>query len=141
VQIDGEAFIDGGVVDNVPVGRAMAEGARRIFVLLCGPMHYTPQHSRRPAEAVLTAFFIAVHARFTRELQHLPPGVEIVVFTVDSQPVSRYDDFSGTEALMAAGRANAEAVLDFWQAGGVGDTTEAPAPEPEDAGADEPAAV
>lgn len=122
VTVDGERFIDGGVVDNVPVGRAIAEGAERIFVLLCGPRHYTPQPSRRPIEALLAAFFIAVHARFVRELQQLPAGVEVVVFTVDTEPVSRYDDFSGTHALIAAGRANAETVLDFWLRGGLGDT-------------------
>lgn len=121
VEIDGETFIDGGVTDNVPIGRAIAGGARRVFVLLCGPMHYTPQPARRPIEAVLTAFFIAVHTRFARELRHLAPGVEVVVFTVDNDPISRYDDFSGTEALIAAGRANAEQVLDFWEAGRVGD--------------------
>ena len=118
VAIDGESFIDGGVVDNVPIGRAIALGAQRIFVLLCGPLHYTPHRYRRPVEAVLTAFFIAVHAKFARELAVLPPGIEVVVFSVDSDPVSRYDDFSGTAALIGAGRANAEAVLDFWQAGG-----------------------
>jgi hypothetical protein len=63
-----------------------------------------------------------VHARFARELEHLPDGVEIIVFTVDTEPVSRYDDFSGTEALISAGRANANIVLDFWEAGGIGDT-------------------
>jgi len=122
VEIDGEAFIDGGVVDNVPIGRAIAQGAERIFVLLCGPLHYTPHRYRRPVEAVLTAFFIAVHAKFARELERLPDGVEVVVFTVDSEPVSRYDDFSATDALIAAGRANADIVLDFWERGGVGDT-------------------
>jgi NTE family protein len=121
VEIDAETFIDGGVVDNVPIGRAISEGAERIFVLLCGPMHYTPQRYRRPVEAVLTAFFIAIHSRFVRELAHLPEGVEVIVFTVDSEPVSRYDDFSNTEALIATGRANADMVLDFWQGGGLGD--------------------
>jgi len=113
------------VVDNVPIGRAIEQGARRIFVLLCGPLHYTPAPYRRPIEAVLTGFFIAIHARFARELQALPPGVEVVVLTVDTTPVARYDDFSATEELIAAGRANAEAVLEFWEAGGVGDV---PAP-------------
>ncbi len=122
VEIEGEAFIDGGVVDNVPVGRAIAGGAQRVFALLCGPMRYTPQPARRPVEAVLTAFFITVHARFAREVHHLPSGVEVVVFTVDNDPVSRYDDFSGTEALITAGRANAEQVLDFWESGRVGDS-------------------
>jgi len=122
VEVDGESFIDGGVVDNVPIGRAIAQGAERIFVLLCGPMHYTPHRYRRPVEAVLTAFFIAVHAKFARELERLPEGVEVVVFTVDTEPVSRYDDFSATEALITAGRQNAQAVLGFWEAGGIGDS-------------------
>jgi NTE family protein len=126
VEIGTELFIDGGVVDNVPIGRAIAHGAERIFVLLCGPLRYTPHRYRRPIEAVLTAFFIAIHAKFTRELEHLPPGVEVIVFSVDSDPVSRYDDFSGTEALITAGRLNAETVLDFWQAGGHGSGTNRP---------------
>ncbi len=121
VDIGGEMFIDGGVIDNVPLGRAVAEGAERIFVLLCGPLHYKPHPYRRPVEAVLTAFFIAIHAKFARELADLPSGVEVVVFTVDSEPVSRYDDFSGTDALLAAGRASAETILDFWRSGGIGD--------------------
>jgi len=130
VEVDGEAFIDGGVVDNVPIGRAIAQGAERIFVLLCGPLHYTPHRYRRPVEAVLTAFFIAVHAKFARELERLPEGVEVVVFTVDTEPVSRYDDFSATETLISAGRDNAQMVLDFWEAGGVGDSTSGRRPSP-----------
>jgi NTE family protein len=124
VRIGDESFIDGGVVDNVPIGRAMEHGAERIFVLLCGPLHYTPHRARRPVEAVLTGFFIAIHARFARELAALPPGVEVIVFTVDTEPVSRYDDFSGTHALLEAGHANAQRVLRFWSAGGIGDGVE-----------------
>jgi len=62
--------------------------------------------------------------------------VEVIVFTVDTDPVSRYDDFSGTDALLEAGRANADAVLDFWEAGGVGDPGEeqGPADDPLTAG-------
>ncbi len=139
VDIDGETFIDGGVVDNVPIGRAIAQGAERIFVLLCGPLHYTPHRYRRPIEGVLTAFFIAVHARFARELEHLPEGVEVVVITVDTEPVSRYDDFSATDTLIAAGRANANMVLDFWESGGIGDTF-GPGPAPAEPATAEPAA-
>ncbi len=122
VAVGDELFIDGGIGDNVPIGRAIANGADRIFVLLCGPLRYTPHRYRRPIEAVLTAFFITIHTRFIGELERLPKGVEVVVFTVDSEPVSRYDDFSGTEALLAAGRANAEQVLAYWEAGGLGET-------------------
>ncbi len=132
VEVDGESFIDGGVVDNVPIGRAIAQGAERVFVLLCGPMHYTPHRFRRPVEAVLSAFFIAVHAKFARELERLPEGVEVIVFTVDTEPVSRYDDFSATDALIAAGRANANIVLDFWERGGVGDSFRPASVRPDD---------
>jgi hypothetical protein len=58
------------------------------------------------------------------------------VFTVDTEPVSRYDDFSGTDALISAGRANANIVLDFWENGGIGDSfgpvTTAADPVPDD---------
>ncbi len=131
VTVDGDTFIDGGGRDNVPIGRAIAQGANRIFVLLCGPLRYTPHQYRRPVEAVLTAFFIAIHSRFTRELEVLPRGVEVVVFSVDSEPVSRYDDFSATDALLVAGRVNAERVLDFWARGGLGEADPAGEPLPE----------
>ena len=140
VEIGTESFIDGGVVDNVPIGRAISHGAERIFVLLCGPLRYTPHPYRRPVEAVLTAFFIAIHAKFARELERLPAGVEVIVFSVDSDPVSRYDDFSGTEALITAGRTNAETILDFWSAGGHGSGTGRPpvsSPEELEATSDE----
>jgi NTE family protein len=121
VHIGGGVYIDGGVVDNVPISRAIEQGCNRIFVLMCGPLHYTPLPPRRPVEAVLTGFFIAVHTRFARERANLPPGVEVVVFCVGSEPISRYDDFSATETLIASGRSNAEVVLDFWAAGGRGE--------------------
>ena len=70
---------------------------------------------------MLTAFFIVVHTRFVRELTHLPEGVEVVVFTIDSEPLARYDNFSNTDRLIESGRTNVEIVLDFWQSGGVGD--------------------
>lgn len=112
VAIGDDVFIDGGVVDNVPISRAIEQGATRIYVLLCGPLHYRPRLPRRPAEAVLTGLFIAVHARFARELTTLPPGVEVTVFSGGGDPAGAYRDFSATPELIAAGRAEAAAVLD-----------------------------
>ena len=112
VTIDGDVLMDGGVVNNVPISRALSAGCDRIYVLLCGPLHYRPKPPRRPAEAVLTAFFVAVHARFVRELAALPPGVEVIVFSGGGEPSGQYRDFSATEALIAEGRAEVTAVLD-----------------------------
>ena len=112
VTIDGDVLMDGGVVNNVPISRALSARCDRIYVLLCGPLHYRPKQPRRPAEAVLTAFFVAVHARFVRELAALPPGVEVIVFSGGGEPAGQYRDFSATEALIGEGRAEVAAVLD-----------------------------
>jgi NTE family protein len=112
VTIDGDVLIDGGVVNNVPISRALSAQCDRIYVLLCGPLHYRPKPPRRPAEAVLTAFFVAIHARFVRELAALPPGVEVIVFSGGGEPAAQYRDFSATDALIDEGRAEVAAVLD-----------------------------
>jgi NTE family protein len=112
VIIDGDVLVDGGVVNNVPISRAIAAGCTRIYVLLCGPLHYHPPLPKRPAEAALTAFFVAIHARFVRELVMLPPGVEVVVFSGGGEPSAQYRDFSATAQLLEEGRAEVAAVLD-----------------------------
>ena len=48
VEIDGERYIDGGVVNNVPIRRAIEGGATRIVVLLCSPPVYTPASPQAP---------------------------------------------------------------------------------------------
>ncbi len=112
VTIDGDVLVDGGVVNNVPISRAIEAGCNRIYVLLCGPLHYRPRSPKRPAEAALTAFFVAVQARFVRELASLPPGIEVVVFSGGGEPEGQYRDFSATATLMEEGRAEVAAVLD-----------------------------
>jgi NTE family protein len=111
VVIDGDVLADGGVVNNVPISRAISAGCTRIYVLLCGPLFYHPRPPKRPAEAALTAFFVAIHARFVRELTMLPPGIEVVVFG-GGEPSAQYRDFSATAELMAEGRAEVAEVLD-----------------------------
>jgi hypothetical protein len=81
-------------------------------VLLCGPLHYHPPPPRRPLEAQLTAFFVAIHARFIRELASLPAGVEVIVFSGGGEPSGQYRDFSGTATLIEEGRSEVTAVLD-----------------------------
>jgi NTE family protein len=130
VAIGDDLLIDGGVVNNVPIARAVEAGCTRIYVLLCGPMHYKPRPARRPVESVLTAFFVAVHARFARELTMLPPGVEVIVFSGGGDPASDYRDFSASTELIAAGRAEVSAVLDSSRADSV-----PPGPEPAHRGA------
>jgi NTE family protein len=111
VEIDGDRLIDGGVVNNVPIGRAIDAGATRIIVLLCGLPNYVPTASKRPVEALLNALFISIHARFTREMGRLPPGIEVIVCSGGSAVSRDYTDFTDTDALIEAGRAEALAVF------------------------------
>lgn len=135
VRLDGDLLVDGGVVNNVPLSRAVEAGFSRVYVLLCGPLRYQPPVPERPVEAVLTAFFVAIHARFARELATLPPGVEVVVISAGGEPSADYRDFSASPELIAAGRAAAASVLDA-----APDRGGAPAPAPASVLAPVPAA-
>lgn len=126
IMIDDDLLVDGGVVNNVPISRAIDAGCTRIYVLLCGPLTFHPPPPKRPAETALTAFFVAIHARFTREMANLPPGVEVVVFSGgDEEPSVQYRDFSASAARIAEGRAEVAAVLDRY-VGTSHDLTRAP---------------
>ncbi len=111
VEVGGDLLIDGGVVDNVPIMRAVDAGATKIVVLLCGPLDYIPPESKRPVEAMLNALFIAIHARFAQDLARLPRGVDVIVMSAGGNGSRDYTDFSETEALIEAGRAEAIEVL------------------------------
>jgi NTE family protein len=112
VEIDGERYMDGGVVNNVPIRRAIDAGAKRVVVLMCAPPVFEPAQARRPIESVLNALFIAVHARFGRDMAQLPPDVEVVVCSAgapgDGGP--GFGDFSLTADLIAEGRREAAEV-------------------------------
>ena len=128
VEIDGERFIDGGVVNNVPIRRAIEAGATRIVVLLCGPPVYTPASPRRPVEAMLNALFISIHARFARDMAQLPPGVEVIVCSGSAEGTRDFDDFSTTESLIAQGREEASEVVRRYGLGVPGTFAEATGP-------------
>ena len=100
VEINGERYVDGGVVDNVPLQRAIDAGATRIVVLLCSPPVFHPPVTKRPVEVMINALFIAIHARFVREMSHLPAHVEVIL-CIGPEGMNRdFDDFSTTEHLI-----------------------------------------
>jgi len=115
VEIDGDLLMDGGVVNNVPISRAIAMGATRIFVLSCGPLRFQPSAPKRPVESVLTALFVSVHARFGRDMALVPPGVEVVVFTGGEEVPDDYRDFTATPGLIKLGRAEVASTLERYR--------------------------
>ena len=111
VRIGSDLLIDGGVLNDVPMNRACRPGIARVFVLLCGPLVAESVPAGRPVEALLAAFAIAVRGRYRREIEAVPPGVEVVVIGADAPQLQGYWDFSRTAELMDIGEASAEEVL------------------------------
>ena len=111
VVVDGEAYIDGGVVDNVPISRALALGARRIFVLHVGNFARPRQLPRRPIDVLLQSFSIARNHRFLAETDDPPDDVDLVVLPgVDPGRIKR-NDFSRSRDLMERAYAAASEFL------------------------------
>jgi NTE family protein len=100
VVVGGEAYIDGGVVDNVPISRALALGARRIFVLHVGNFTRPRQLPKRPIDVLLQSFSIARNHRFLAETDDPPPDVEFVVLPGVDPGRIRRNDFSKSRELM-----------------------------------------
>jgi NTE family protein len=94
VEIGGEHFIDGGIVNSIPVSRAVELGATRIFVLHVGRVDRPLEPPRWPWEVGLVAFEIARRHRFIGDLAALPDGLEVHVLPTGQQDPPRYTDLS-----------------------------------------------
>ena len=79
VEIDGAHYFDGGLVDSIPVGRAVALGASTVYVLQAGRIESPLPVPSRPWEVGLVAFEIARRHRFHEEMSSLPPDVQVHV--------------------------------------------------------------
>lgn len=112
VTIDGRRYLDGGVVNNVPISRALELGVKRIYVLHVG-LHGRPEAEiKRPIDAALMAYWIARNSGLARDLATLPKGVEVVVLPPGDRPDIRFDDFSQSPALVEQGHSGAAQHLD-----------------------------
>jgi NTE family protein len=94
VAIGGEHFIDGGIVNSIPVTRAIELGATQVFVLHVGRLDRPLEPPRWPWEVALVAFEIARRHRFIGDLAALPEGVEVHVLPTGQQDPPRYTDLS-----------------------------------------------
>ena len=79
VAVNGEHYFDGGLVDSIPVGKALALGAGTVYVLHVGRIERPLLAPRRPWEVGLVAFEIARRHRFHEEMAALPGDVSVHV--------------------------------------------------------------
>jgi NTE family protein len=93
-ELGGEHFVDGGIVNSIPVGRAVELGAREIYVLHVGRLDRPLEPPRWPWEVGLVAFEIARRHRYMRDLAELPESVTLHVMPTGQQSPARYSDLS-----------------------------------------------
>jgi NTE family protein len=94
-KVGDEHYLDGGIVNSIPLGRAVTLGATRVFVLQVGRLDRPLQPPRRPWEVARVSFEIARRHRFVRELSELPDSVECHVLPARGTS-SRDDTLLGT---------------------------------------------
>ena len=74
-RVDGEHYLDGGIVNSIPVGRAVECGATTVFVLQVGRVDRPLSVPTKPWEVARVSFEIARRHRFHREMAELPAHV------------------------------------------------------------------
>jgi NTE family protein len=95
VRIGDEHFIDGGIVNSIPVARAVLLGARTIYVLQVGRLETPLRPPRWPWEVGLVAFEVARRHRFAHDLESLPESVELHLLPTGGSAAPAYNDLVG----------------------------------------------
>lgn len=117
VEIDGEHFLDGGLVNSIPLARAVRLGATRVFVLHVGRIEQPLRPPRSPWEVAFTAFEISRRHRFHGDLAAYSGEVEVHVLPSGASARSmwsnlRYWDARGVAAGVRAAHAATAAYLE-----------------------------
>jgi NTE family protein len=93
VEIAGEHFFDGGLVNSVPLGRAVQHGADTVWVLHVGRLEEDLTVPRFPWEVGFVAFEISRRHRFHTDLGRVPEDVTVHVLPT-GQPQRRATTWS-----------------------------------------------
>jgi NTE family protein len=94
VKIGNEHFIDGGIVNSIPIARAVELGATEIYVLHVGRIERPLTAAKNPWQVGMVAFEVARRHRFARDLASLPAGVIAHVLPSGEPDPVRYDSIS-----------------------------------------------
>lgn len=101
IEIDGVRYLDGGIVDDVPMSRAVELGARTLYVLQVGLFSRPRPEPKRPLDVAVQAYWIARHHRFKRELAAMPSDIDLHLLPTGQTPYMRYNDFTRTSELIS----------------------------------------
>lgn len=77
VRIGDEHFVDGGIVNSIPISEAAAAGATEIYVMQVGRIEHPLSAPRNQFDNARVAFEISRRHRFARDRAALPPTTRL----------------------------------------------------------------
>ncbi|GGL39171.1 patatin [Cellulomonas gelida] len=115
-QIGDEHFVDGGLVNSIPLGEAWRRGATTVYVLQVGRIEEALVAPDKPSDVARVSFEIARRHRFAREIDEVPEGVTVHILpsggpTKGDEKLSSYKRMDTVRARMDAAHAATSAYL------------------------------
>ncbi len=109
VQYQSRTLIDGGVLNEIHVDKAVAMGATELYVLHVGHLDGRQRDLKRPFDGVVQAYWTARKFRLEDDLRRVPARCVVHRLPAGSNPRVRFDDFTrGPELADIAYEASAE---------------------------------
>lgn len=112
IELEGTRYLDGAILNDIPISRAVALGATTVYVLHCGTIDRPRPEPKRPIDVAVQAYWAARHHRFKRDLEALPSNVEAIVLPTGTTQSLRYNDFTKSAELILAAHSAAGRFLD-----------------------------
>ena len=119
VPRDGKRLVDGGLVANVPIGEAIAQGAKTVVVLDCGFTVFPPDQDDSSTGRLLRTAAIMVAQQVRRDFERAE-GATILYLPGPWPAEIRPDDFSRSIALADAAEELSRAWLETLRVEGPG---------------------
>ncbi len=94
VEIGGEHYVDGGIVNSIPISRAVELGATEIYVLHVGRIERPLEPPKNLLQVAAVTFEIARRHRFARDLAAVPDGVVAHVLPAGEPPLRKPTELS-----------------------------------------------
>ncbi|HEU0104323.1 MAG TPA: patatin-like phospholipase family protein [Mycobacteriales bacterium] len=104
VALRGEHFLDGGLVNSIPMGEAVRRGAATIWVLQVGRVERPLRPPRQPWQVASVAFEIARRHRFAADMAGVPQGVTVHVLPTGAPAPGALDDLRYRDTSRVADR-------------------------------------
>ncbi len=102
VAVEGKLLYDGGVVNELPLEWAVANGARKLYILQVGHLDPRPLEPEKPFDSLMHAYWTARVQRVEEDLAEVSDGCEVIRLPAGGSPRVRFDDYSRGRELMTA---------------------------------------